>query len=1030
MPPQLGSDDDDQAQEVEMKDVPTANGENETEEVSVETENIQHNEDHVMTEGATNLLANGKSKIPEATPRHPKVADAARLSLPPANGVDSTKPSLSPSAQKKREEQISAFTRVLSETPPDIAQKVLRDNWRFFLFENYNEWHVQYILRAGIKNSNQAILDKIFKDDGAFKSYAFTLASKDNSVRHNVINSASVQELLNHAKPNVLDNVNEKLIQKVLHDTTIAQALAYITPNVLDNILAERIKTADAKALITWLAQAERLGFAADDIVDENEEVIPNIQQDDMEMQQVYAPPIPPTAYISNISNSHHEASPPEMGRDALLVEQERNAAAAMQQNIANARAAELKNKHYEKLSKQSNSQQSSAPTARLSNLMCPLCRATPPTSSGYDYHVERRVCEKTTKPASGWPAMCSNCLQGFTTKQGKDYHVLKHVCGEPEEVESAEATRISPSRTDSGSSVVIPRPSFNTAPSHTNVASSSAFTSSSAPVRTGLPGRPPLGMPKRKQMPSDEVRGSPSDLPPERLAALNAELEEADRKMRQGIASIPADWDDAQRRAKIESLKNINGSKKSQTRKKYGVTLRKREKDKVATRMSDVGSANASAGSSSPAPISESKRAEIEQFRAQPRVGSGSNHQPLPYAAAHPVIAFSPINNAGSPAVTATQLPPMRLSPPTAPPRPHHQQRNPSSEPRTQPQNPNVNTYSTNQLPSHTSLPLQSSSGFGILRPENPKHLTQSDYQNAQHSHPHGHPNPQSNKRPRDLYEEQPPRPRPNGGQFRSNVLGAALGNGLIGGGGGLVEVRVEDAASKFPQKQGPFGPRTEAERRAAARASQASDILARVTSSGNAVRDSHDTKESAITIDDSDTEGESFPKSASKTATLASHSHPVQPSSPAVTGDVNSSPKTASPALQIEKVTKEHDDNNKSSSPTNTKTTQDAKFSSADTDQIASDSEDFATPRGSGFDEGEIPKDNGSGNGAWIDRPIDESASSQKSNSRRSSSGSGSGSNSGGEAKRGMPARRGAFMAKRGGGSKFGNWKMLWSS
>lgn len=83
--------------------------------------------------------------------------------------------------------------------------------------------------------------------------------------------------------------------------------------------------------------------------------------------------------------------------------------------------------------------------------------------------------------------------------------------------------------------------------------------------------------------------RQSPSELTPERRAALESALQRVEEKYAQDQAEIPEDWPEDKREARLISLKNGNASRKSQIRKQFGVTLRMREKDKEAKKRREV---------------------------------------------------------------------------------------------------------------------------------------------------------------------------------------------------------------------------------------------------------------------------------------------------------------------------------------------------------------------------------------------------------------------------------------------------------
>ena len=199
----------------------------------------------------------------------------------------------------KLDKEIVRLKELLFQTSAEAAQKVLRQHWRTFLFENYNEDHISFILRAGLKNSNFSIIDRVFKDEVSFKEPLIAVLSKKRNI-----------------------------LARALEDTTEREILGLLPESLLDRALSDRLKHVPAKELIRWLAEADRLGYSLDDILDEEDEsVLPNIpsrpqtSDDDAEM-------------IGGVdSRPHLDLALPY--RDPLLAEQERNAAAAAVAAIA-----------------------------------------------------------------------------------------------------------------------------------------------------------------------------------------------------------------------------------------------------------------------------------------------------------------------------------------------------------------------------------------------------------------------------------------------------------------------------------------------------------------------------------------------------------------------------------------------------------------------------------------------------------------------------------------------------------------------
>jgi hypothetical protein len=559
------------------------------------------------------------------------------------------------------EKEIARLNEVLADTSAQAAQKVLKDKWRFFLFDTYDEAHISFILRAGFKNATASVIEKVLLDKSIFRELLLNVASKNSTFIEKVITNATASQLLRLAPERVLDEVLvERLkIEKVIANenvgVTVAKLLRFAPVRLIDELLAERLKTVSAKQLISWLARADRLGYKMDDIIDEDDEsVVPRAGSFEADMAEVFevepAPiPTPVPAPAPGLTPQLASAT-----RDPLLVEQEKNLGA---QRLADAaRSLKQKQPHQHPRPKP----QSRPPPSP--SLSCPACHTTLPTLSGYNYHVTRKPCQKNP-PIMNAKWWCNNCLQTFTGKGGMDYHVMNGVC-HCEDI--ARATSPSNQLLQEAASVAqhpsppvpsqpqapissVPRPSFTPsqpAPTTSYATHASSAMSSQKPLpRPEVTiQRPPLHTPTstpvskpsppvstsspgpRKQAPPSDVRQSPSELSAERLAALNQQLQDAEDRYQRQIREIPADATEEHRAARLVSLKNGIASKKSQIRRAHGVSLRLREKDKQARKAIEK---------------TPSGKAAREQRLSMTSMASMTSTPP----AAAPMSSFSPIN-------------------------------------------------------------------------------------------------------------------------------------------------------------------------------------------------------------------------------------------------------------------------------------------------------------------------------------------------------------------------------------------------
>ncbi|KAF7931216.1 hypothetical protein BELL_0050g00010 [Botrytis elliptica] len=513
------------------------------------------------------------------TPRQPSIATSER---------QSTRHHESPSLAKIQEET-ARLREVLLHVSTEATQEILKEQWRNFLFTNAKESHITFILRAGLKNASPSVLARIYNDSGVMKdTFLETITSK------------------------------QPIVARVLKSASANQLADLVPSKVLDQALSERLKSVPAKTLIRWLAEADRLGYSLDDILDENDEtVVPNMpsraqshdgddnnDDDDTEM----------------IDDGQKKVEAPSL--DPLVAEQERISA----------------------LQKSQNDVQANPPR----ELRCPTCTYKFDTIRGHNFHRQKNICTRSQPP--GLKFYCGNCAQGFTTKQGMLYHEKKRVClgaeGSPDDETVYQDYRDIVSNS--------PNPQYGQHPDH--------------PQNTSFGNipRPPLHTPGSRSKhieaiiaasPWDgEARHSPSELPPDKRAALEDALQKIEEKYLEDQSKIPEDWTAEKREARLTSLKNGNASRKSQIRKQFGVTLRMRDRDKEAKKIRDV------LGSNSPMVPTGMNRIE---YRNSPTV------------AGYPVNAQQQIHQNQTPAGMRMEMVDMRpatgFSPINAPPQ--HQQ-------------------------------------------------------------------------------------------------------------------------------------------------------------------------------------------------------------------------------------------------------------------------------------------------------------------------------------------------------------------
>ncbi|KAH7412593.1 hypothetical protein BKA64DRAFT_332667 [Cadophora sp. MPI-SDFR-AT-0126] len=623
----------------------------------------------------------------------------------------------------KIDKEVARLNEVLGDISPEAAQKVLKEKWRMFLFENYDEAHIAFIIRAGLKNANAFILDRVLKDDGGFK---------DSLLKHAV------------KKPGFLE--------KVLKNTPAETIADHISEQALDYMIAERFKTVPGKTLIKWLATAERLGYKVDDILDEEDEsVTPNVASRDRSVEVL---DVVPTSTYKQLPPQYHQPYPqppsyqPHLAnpyKDPLLVEQERQAVLNTQQaqHVQAAIARSAQSAHASSLRRGPSTTSpspgpASGPAAAMARqeqhiraqavptgpLICTNCRRSflPGAFDGYTYHITKKVCEKIP-PSGGYKWQCANCLSGFTTKQGLDYHGLRKVCfgggiapPTPMQMSTPVPSSVGPAmlpplnsgvsqapRTASAPNQPPSRPPIYAPPPPSQAPQSQQpqvvpSTQAARPIPQisqppiQIP-RPPLATPRGPGRPKkpEPIRHSPSELTPEKRAALEQAIQDAENETAEKIAAIPSEWTAEERQRRITSLNNANATKKSQIRRAHGVSLRMREKDRQA---------RVAAG------ISPSASSRIQEFRA--------SHSPAP---SPPAPSFSPINGN-----RATH---------SGPPQPATSYQAPPPSAATRVYNPSSPQPFSNDVPlTHARQDDNSArSGFGVLKSTGRSHITPDSY-------------------------------------------------------------------------------------------------------------------------------------------------------------------------------------------------------------------------------------------------------------------------------------------------------------
>jgi hypothetical protein len=256
-------------------------------------------------------------------------------------------------SQEYLSSEVANLTKHLQDVSSQAAGQVLQTFWRKFLFSGNGNEHLSWVLRAGIRNAPTPVIERILKDSTIVNILA-PIASK-----------------------------KQPIATAVLADLPYDELVEYIPESVLDREIRRRLKTMPAKPLIRWLAEAERLGFREDDVLDEEDEsVMPNLSASDLIAAGPYTATAAKAAVgftsidhesgsgcgdVEMLDGPHGNFNPSHHHSDHLRAVQEHNSASAPQPQPQYPVAV--------------------PPSSSSTNpLACPVCRLVLPTASGYNY--------------------------------------------------------------------------------------------------------------------------------------------------------------------------------------------------------------------------------------------------------------------------------------------------------------------------------------------------------------------------------------------------------------------------------------------------------------------------------------------------------------------------------------------------------------------------------------------------------------------------------------------------------------------
>ncbi|CCF47833.1 hypothetical protein CH063_16057, partial [Colletotrichum higginsianum] len=191
---------------------------------------------------------------------------------PPANGQDQDQDT------KLFTDDYAKLCAAIKDCDTKALQRAVRDNYEKCLVGS--EYHSAFLMNVAMHGADTKIIQRNLRAFGS----KIILAGK--------------HELIDWMSQADLDEVADKIIAKASN-------------TFLDKALVVRLRTIEARRLVNALARADRLGYNADDIV-ENEHVIPSLQgnpSQQLQQQQVSAQPRTSMQYAASPSGHVNPSS-------------------------------------------------------------------------------------------------------------------------------------------------------------------------------------------------------------------------------------------------------------------------------------------------------------------------------------------------------------------------------------------------------------------------------------------------------------------------------------------------------------------------------------------------------------------------------------------------------------------------------------------------------------------------------------------------------------------------------------------------
>ncbi|KAF6796395.1 hypothetical protein CSOJ01_13213 [Colletotrichum sojae] len=556
------------------------------------------------------------------------------------------------------------LSNLIRSADPDAVRRAVRDHHEKTLLGSH--YHMAFLMNVAMHRSDTVTLQRACRDFG-----------------HRLIADAKV-ELMGLMKRADFDAVADVIISKA-------------STSFLDKALAARLPTIEARHLVNALARAERLGYDADDVV-ENEHVIPTAAPNP-------APPPPrPTAPAKTPASSQYvkwngPGPRPPSGFTEIIKPPAQPPVPYAQEPWPDNFPEEQKPQ-------------------------CTWCKHVFRWQSAWAHHMKKKVCLRMSGNVTpvDHRFSCPHCVQPFSGHSGLSYHLLNKVCGDFGEVDRNYLEKIK-------TLPPIKRPASDGTPTHGSVFLNSTNSGSPAPGPMATPlrtqqqpaqpspstptlnGEVPLGTPRPKDM---------SHLTEAQVEALLSELRRAELDFKAKIDAVHGSGlDETEAQKKLTSLRNSFACKQSTIRKKYGIKLReRRNRAMMDAERERMGYGGAPRISTPRADQHADKRARINA-----NGDAALTQSSRPEAPPVKQVAVSDMGGGltGSNATAAMEDPTMSMSQPTRPTQAAEATRPPPStyqqaNHRVELHEPSAPRRFTSSAPANTS---DAASGSGTIEPE-----------------------------------------------------------------------------------------------------------------------------------------------------------------------------------------------------------------------------------------------------------------------------------------------------------------------